>query len=172
MKNRNVSFRVIVGLFLITALCSSEAYAWGGGRHTHYYRGDKCYSHRWFWFDTAVAVLAIGTLVDNLPPRHTSVVYSGVPYYYADGYYYRTYPAGGYVVVNPPPVVAVKQDPVVVTSAPAQAADGSITINIPNAHGGYTVALKKTNNGYIGPQGEYYAQHPTVEQLKALYGED
>ncbi len=37
--------------------------------------------------------------------------------------------------------------------------------------GGYTaITLKKWGNGFIGPQGEYYSEHPTVEQLKTLYG--
>ena len=45
-------------------------------------------------------------------------------------------------------------------------------INIPNSKGGFTpVRLIKHKNGYIGPQGEFYAGHPTVDALKALYGD-
>ena len=32
------------------------------------------------------------------------------------------------------------------------------------------VTLKRSGNGFVGPQGEYYADNPTVEQLKVLYG--
>jgi hypothetical protein len=54
---------------------------------------------------------------------------------------------------------------------PKSALKDTATINIPNSKGGFTpVRLVKHNNGYIGPQGEFYAGHPTVEQLKALYG--
>jgi hypothetical protein len=188
------SFRILIVLCLVLALACSEAYAWGGGWHGggrgyHYYRGGRWYQHGWFWFDTAVAALTLGALVDTLPPRYTTVVYSGVTYYYSDGYYYRPYDYGGYMVVAPPvmaqPVVVQQQAPVVmqqqapVVEAPqppaaqyqsAQVSD-TVTINIPNKRGGYTsVTLKKAGNGYVGPQGEYYSENPTVEQLKTLYG--
>jgi len=53
----------------------------------------------------------------------------------------------------------------------AELPDSVTTINIPNSKGNYTaVKLIKKNNGYIGPQGEFYGEHPTVAQLKALYG--
>lgn len=46
----------------------------------------------------------------------------------------------------------------------------TVVINIPGTKGGYIpVRLKKTKFGYIGPQGEFYI-HPTIDQLKALYG--
>lgn len=180
-----LKFRVLIVLCLVLALACSQAYAWGGGhgggRGYHYYRGGTWYRHGWFWFDTAVAALTIGALVDSLPPRYTTVVYSGVPYYYSGGYYYRPYDYGGYMVVAPPVVAqpVVVQQPAPVFEAPqppavqpqaAQASD-TVTVNIPNARGGYTpVTLKKAGNGYVGPQGEYYSENPTVEQLKTLYG--
>ena len=57
-------------------------------------------------------------------------------------------------------------------SAPPQGQTPEVlTVNIPNSRGGYTaVTLKRSGNGFVGPQGEYYAEHPTVEQLKVLYG--
>jgi hypothetical protein len=49
--------------------------------------------------------------------------------------------------------------------------DGAITVNIPNSNGGFTaVKLTKFKDGYKGPQGEFYPNHPTVDELKALYG--
>ena len=57
--------------------------------------------------------------------------------------------------------------PVVTTSAAVE----TLIINIPNSNGSYTpVTLVRQGNGYIGPQGEYYASRPTVAQLKVLYG--
>ena len=41
---------------------------------------------------------------------------------------------------------------------------------IPNGNGSFTVVtLQKTDKGFLGPQGEFYADHPTEEQLKARY---
>ncbi|HPS20492.1 MAG TPA: hypothetical protein PKY78_05850 [Candidatus Omnitrophota bacterium] len=46
----------------------------------------------------------------------------------------------------------------------------SFTVNVPNSKGSYTaVEIKKSGKGYVGPQGEYYAEFPSVEQLKAMY---
>jgi hypothetical protein len=47
----------------------------------------------------------------------------------------------------------------------------TLVVNIPNSNGSYTrVVLRKSGNGYIGPQGEFYPTHPTVKQLRVLYG--
>jgi len=48
----------------------------------------------------------------------------------------------------------------------------TIIIWITNNNGSQTqVTLTAcVNGGYLGPQGEYYATMPTMEQLKALYG--
>ncbi|MCX5713952.1 MAG: hypothetical protein NT033_03895 [Candidatus Omnitrophica bacterium] len=146
-----------------------------GGRH--YYRDGGWYRHGWLGFDIAVSALAIGALMDSLPPRHTTVVVAGTPYYYFYNYYYQPYPYGGYVVVPPPalaqPVVTMPQAiPVTaaITQSQTQIQEVS-TINIPNSRGGYTaVTLKRAGTGYVGQQGEYYSDNPTVEQLKVLYG--
>ena len=191
----------LTALCIMLALICSEAYAQGGGPgrgkpgrveeprgrgEWHHYRDGRWYRGGLFWVDTAVSVLAIGALIDRLPPRYTTVVYAGVPYYYSEGYYYRPYDRG-YVVVQSPimaqtvmtqPLVVTQQIPAptitsVVPTLPSQGAQSPDTmiINIPNSKGGYTpVALKKAGTGYIGPQGEYYSDNPTVEQLKILYG--
>jgi hypothetical protein len=47
----------------------------------------------------------------------------------------------------------------------------SLTINIPNDKGSYTaITLKKSGNGYVGPQGEFYPEFPKVAKLKVIYG--
>ena len=185
MLVKGLRFTVVTVLVLALALALpySDAFAqhrggggrgWsGGGRH--YYSGGSWYRHGWLGFDIAVSALAIGALIDSLPPRHTTVVVAGTPYYYSDNYYYQPYPYGGYVVVPPPVLsqpVVIPQVPVsgAITQSQLQTQEAS-TINIPNARGGYTaVTLKKAGSGYVGPQGEYYSDNPTVEQLKVLYG--
>ena len=162
---------VLVSLLMLTLFCPA-AFARGGGRgddrghgrddrgRRYYYRDNRWYQHGWLGFDFAVAALTIGALIDYLPPQHTTVVVAGTPYYYADNHYYRQVPNGGYVVVAPP----------VLVQAPVQAQE-MVTINIPNSRGGYTpVTLRRAGYGYLGPQGEYYAESPTVDQLRALYG--
>ena len=185
MLVKGLRFTVVTVLVLALALAlpCSDAFAqhrggggrgWsGGGRH--YYSGGSWYRHGWLGFDIAVSALAIGALIDSLPPRHTTVVVAGTPYYYSDNYYYQPYPYGGYVVVPPPILaqpVAIPPVPVAgaITQPQPQTQEESI-INIPNARGGYTaVTLKRAGAGYVGPQGEYYSDNPTVEQLKVLYG--
>ncbi|MEI8011130.1 MAG: DUF6515 family protein [Candidatus Omnitrophota bacterium] len=57
------------------------------------------------------------------------------------------------------------------TSAPQGTRDESFTINIPKAQGsGYSsVIIKRSGNGFVGPQGEYYSEFPKVPQLQAMY---
>jgi hypothetical protein len=135
--------------------------------------------HNWLGFEVVVAALTIGAIVMALPPRSTMVVVGGVPYYYYDNVYYRPY-SGGYVVVPAPvvtqPIIVAPQyvQPVVQTApgivVPSQGPE-LVTINVPNSRGGYTpITLKRVGNGFVGPQGEYYSEHPTVEELRTLYG--
>ncbi len=105
-----------------------------------------------------------------LPRGHRAMVVRGTTYYYCDNVYYTACPSG-YMLVSPPPAVpaALVLSPEVtqLQNVPGQA----VTIHVPNSNGSYTpVRLIKQNDGYIGPQGEYYAGNPTVEQLTALYG--
>lgn len=178
MFRQILRFRVALVIFLVLAVFCSDAFAWGGGGR-HYYRGGRWYRHGWFGFDVAVSVLAIGALLDSLPPRYDTVVVGGVPYYYSGNTYYRPYPYGGYVVVQPPmavqPVMAqpvmVQPEAAPVVAQSQEPAPGTLTINVPNSRGGWTsVTLRRQGNGFVGPQGEYYPGNPTVEQLKVLYG--
>jgi len=72
------------------------------------------------------------------------------------------------VYEEPAPVVVAQPAPVV----PSETYSGdTVTVNVPNSNGGYTaVVLKRSGNGYLGPQGEYYDQVPTTAQLQAMYG--
>jgi len=70
----------------------------------------------------------------------------------------------------PPQQVIVAQPASAVVPSTTYAGD-TATVNVPNSNGGYTaVVLKRSGNGYVGPQGEYYDQIPTTAQLQAMYG--
>jgi len=158
---------VVTLCLLAFTLSSSTAFAWGhhfGARARWWWPG-------WFGWGVATTAVATGVIVGSLPHGYTTVVASGVPYYYYDDVYYRSAP-GGYVVVQEPAPVAVVQEPRLTAASAASAQENvseAIVINVPNAHGGYMpVQLTRHNEGYLGPQGEYY-DHPTVKQLKVLY---
>ncbi len=111
----------------------------------------------------------IGAAVSFLPDGYLTVIVGGAPYYYYDSVYYRSYNTQ-YIVVSPP-----VNDPSINTLTYAGSTEyppGSIsTVNVPNSKGSFTaVKLTKYGNGYLGPQGEYYPENPTVDQLKVLYG--
>ena len=98
-------------------------------------------------------------------------------FYYHDSYYRR---AGLGYVVAPAPVYQVAAVPQPATAAvPGPASQTAVgragqtyVVNIPNADGAYTpVTLVKSPNGFVGPQGEFYTQFPSVEQLQVMYGQ-
>ena len=175
LKNKTL---ISIVLLVVFSLSFSNAFAWGGYGHGHYrYHGGRWYSSGWFWGGFAAA-LTVGTIIATLPPHYEVMYLNGVPYYYYDNAYYRPCPTG-YIVVPEPSAAAVVTPPVVAPTIVATPADTqakavpgeAVVINIPNASGGYTpVRLAKYKTGYIGQQGEYYEGHPTVEQLRVLYG--
>lgn len=184
-KNGNAKMALIVPILILALVSqSTSAYAWGrrgyyGGRG--YGRGYGWgYGRAWGWGLGGLATgLFIGSAIASRPAVCETVVVGNVPYYYSNGYYYQQDCYGRYVIVNPPVVVAqpqviVQQAPQVIQQAPQviqQAPAAEQTINIPNTNGSYTaVKLVRKDNGYVGPQGEYYPEFPSVEQLKTLYG--
>jgi hypothetical protein len=128
-----------------------------GGGHGHSYIGvnfsvwpDSYYYNGPYYYPPVDAVLVS-------PPDYEPVVQQPV------------------TVIQPPPVVdneAQSAGPVITTvGAPTSDTSDSFTINIPNNKGGYTaVTLKRSGNGYIGPQGEFYPEFPKVSQLEVIYG--
>ena len=174
---RNKVLVAVVLLVAFTVFYSSDAFAWGGrGGHDHYYYRGGHWDSGWFWgiFSTG---LVMGTIVATLPPHYETVYVKGSPYYYYDDVYYRPCPSG-YVIVPAPATTTIVTVPAATTVVAASSvtqpnviSGEAIVINIPNTSGGYTsVTLTKHKTGYIGPQGEYYEGHPTVEQLRVLYG--
>jgi hypothetical protein len=136
------------------------------GHERYHYRDGRFFRPWFFGLEFAVAVPPIGAVVTSIPIGRRTIIVAGVNYYYYNDIYYRDYP-NGYIVVSAP-----QPAPAVVVVPPAAAQYGqTVTINIPNSNGSYTpVTLQKRDNGYVGPQGEFYPDQPTVEQLRALYG--
>jgi hypothetical protein len=118
--------------------------------------------------DYVTVAAPIGAIVYSIPGGCNRVVYGGVSYYTYDDVYYRPV-SGGYQVVEPPSVF--ESQPAAVYAAPSNRSQDAFTVNIPNANSGYTaVTLKRSGSGYVGPQGEFYAEFPPIEQLRAMYG--
>ena len=192
-------FKKILAVILILAclLQPAPAYAWRGrgwggspalGIVAVSVAGASLlYSAGMFYRSTPAGYVVVpspmGAVVPALPPGSTVVYLGGVPYYYYGNTYYAVAP-NGYVVTAPPAVAApvaaapgvapvqapapapIAQQPV----APASNEPASFETYIPNGNGSFTVVtLQKTEKGFLGPQGEFYADHPTEDQLKARY---
>jgi len=95
------------------------------------------------------------------------------PYsYYIDNYYSPVYRFSPYDLEEPSYINYINS-----STTPTQAPilslpdSGAFTVNVPNSSGGYTaVLIKRSGNGYIGPQGEFYPEFPKVSLLKLMYG--
>ena len=145
---------------------------------------------------TGYVVIAppLGAVIPVLPNGYSVVYVNGLPYYYYSNTYYTVAPSGGYVVVTPTvettttvvttPATTVVTTPAATTTTTSvpEAANTTATvpaattesdtfdIQIPNGNGSFTlVRLVKTKDGFLGPQGEFYPDHPTIEQLKERY---
>jgi hypothetical protein len=143
----------LVSILLVLAmLCSvGPAFAWGGhGGHSRYGGGRYRYYGGHYWLGGAiVSGLIMGAIIESLN-RPQIVVVNGGRYYYDGNYYYQQCP-GGYVVVNPLTVAAQPE---------------VMTVRVE----GSSVVLVRKDNGFIGPNGEFYSVLPTKDQLQAIYG--
>jgi hypothetical protein len=135
---------------------------WGGGYHGNYWGGY----HGWYGYPTIV----VGD------PYY----YYGVPYpVYTDGYVVAApsvavqaapaaQPAAQSVATPKPKSI---NDTAVISKNAQESIGDSVTLYVPNSKGRFTpVTLIKRENGYLGPQGEFYPNNPTIAQLRAVYG--
>jgi hypothetical protein len=115
----------------------------------------------------------IGGVIVTLPARHKRILVNGRTYYYYNDVYYAKH-KGGYIVVDDP-VYAIETLPEKVDVLESASAKGipeisRYTVHIPGKDGSYLpIELARQGDGYIGPQGEYYPEFPSIEQLKAMY---
>jgi hypothetical protein len=172
MRKRFLFFAVVSILVLF---CSNSFARYNYG---YAYHGGRWHSHGWFGFDYAVGYPPVGVIVASLPFGYTRIIYAGAPYYYYDNIYFSACPGGYIVVPAPQPREEVTPDSredaaeSATITAKSAAANDLIVVNIPKKSGGFIpVKLTKHGSGYVGPQGEFYSGHPTVEQLSVLYGE-
>ena len=171
-----------------------DGHGWGGGSTAlgivalSIAGAEFLYSAGMFYRSTPGGYMVVpapmGAVVPALPPGYTVVYMGGMPYYYYGNAYYAAAP-NGYVVTAPPaiatpmvvaPGAAPVQSPVpapIAQQSVAPAANqpsSAVETYIPNGNGSFTVVtLQKTDKGFMGPQGEFYADHPTEDQLKARY---
>jgi hypothetical protein len=142
--------------------------------HSRYsYHDGRFYRPGLFGFEFVLGIPPVGAIVTALPAGHRTIIVAGASYYYYENIYYRPCPTG-YVVVSAPAPVPTPAPVVYAPAANVQfqaPVQERVTVNVPNSNGSYTpVTLTRRENGYVGPQGEFYPQNPTVEQLRALYG--
>ncbi len=136
-----------------------------GGSRYYYYDGIFYRKHL---DGFEVVTPPVGVILRLPPPECSPVIIDGTTYYVGNGIYYLNTPQG-YEVVTPPAATVIKT----AQSLPTQsipATNEAFTLNIPNNRGGYTaVILQRSGTGFVGPQGEFYQDFPSVEQLKVMY---
>lgn len=183
--NKKMSWMLVV-VFEICLMVGAAnlAMARGGGRFHDGFRGGGFYGYGYGGFRHGLIYPHTwgGFYIGSQWFLGPTVVFAGVPYYYYYGTYYI--PDGDYLVAAVPPTVAnpavtpaksLTTDTVPATTKTGDqlndAVSDTVVINVPNEHGGYTgVKLVRNDKGFIGPQGEYYPSHPSVNELKVLYG--
>jgi len=197
MINKHPQNRLIVAAaaVVMVALLCSGAFAWGrggggfGGAHFGHGYGGGYYYHGYYgwpyygpwWPGVTVVTPSIGAYVAYLPDGYSTIVIGNDRYYCSNGVYFQPY-SDGYVVVSPPAQnvtvseqgasanAVVETKSLASTPAVIHSSD-TVSVGVPNAKGGFTsVKLIKQKDGYLGPQGEFYKGHASVDQLKALYG--
>ena len=173
---------LVVILILACLLQPSLAFAYGGhggygGRGGGHGWGRGGWGWGWGW--GAAGLVETAALLNAAYPYAPYYYVNGVPYYYGNPYYAAA-PVGYVGVAQPPvafvpasaPVAAPSATTSVVSSQSSAVAsvNDSFDIHIPNGNGSFTlVTLQKTEKGFLGPQGEFYTDHPTEEQLRERY---
>jgi len=169
----------IVFLFLsLFMFRPTPSYAWhhdGWRGHSYVdvnlgvWPGDPYYGYPYYPYADPYYYPATAVVVAS--PNYQPVVVNGVTYFVNNGVYYLYTQNGYQAVATPVGASAPVIQAAVVTTPAVTNVDEAITINIPNAKGGYTaVILKKSGNGFTGPQGEFYSEFPKVSQLQTMYG--
>ena len=147
---------------------------------TFFYAGMEYYYHQGYFYRRGaggyvIVNAPVGGVVPEVPYGYEIIVVKGKRYlHYNHTYYLRG--QRGYIVVDDPLYESVALPPDTTGLEEFQpAATGSLpgqyTVNIPDSRGGYIpVTLMRKGTGFIGPQGEYYPEFPSVEQLSVMYG--
>jgi hypothetical protein len=160
---------ILLGLVVCAngAFARDNDHARGHDRHSTYrYHHDRFYRPGLFGWAFGMAIPPIGAVITNLPSGHSVVTIGGGHYYRHGDVYFRSCDSGYMVVEQPVVVERVVEKTVIVPEADS-------VVNVPNGDGTYTtVKLVRKGRGYVGPQGEYYENNPSVEQLRVLYAKN
>ncbi len=141
----------------ITIVLGSGQYYYGKGRF--YKKSHKGY---------VIVPAPRHEIVYRIPTGCRRIVRGNDVYYTYDGIYYKKLPRG-FEIVDTPDFVVVESNRTIVNPSIERMND-VVTVNVPNSRGGYTeVILRKSGNGYVGPQGEFYSEFPSIEQLRIMY---
>jgi len=104
--------------------------------------------------DYVVVTAPRGAVISDLPLCDTTIYDGDIYYYYKNVVYARS--GDGYIVVDEPDFDA-----------------DTFKINIENSDNTITqIIIRRSGDGYVGPQGEYYYKFPKVSHLKGVYGKD
>lgn len=158
---------------------------WGQREHINYqgknydYHEGRFYTSGLFGAILDLVMPPRGIVINNLPTGCRTIIMGGTAYYEYENIYYQPCP-GGYTVVQPPAVVnpyvsspvvyAPPSNMVVPSVQPQPSGGGTIIVNVPTATGGtVAITLIRYSNGFTGPQGEFYPNFPSTEELSARY---
>jgi len=115
--------------------------------------GGNYFFHGGVWFRPygaryVVVQPPLGIYLPVLPPTYATIWVGSVPYYYADGVYYKVAPGQGYVVVAPPPGADTAQ----AAPAPTPAAPEPIFYPRNNRSSAQTEADRRDCNAWATSQ--------------------
>lgn len=146
-----------------------------GHGHNHY----KSH-HDWFFVNYYEPRPYFPGRIYSLPRQAKFVWAGGERYYSYRGIYYKPSSCGTYYTIVDDPYEREQVSNTTINhfyqGNTSQAAADTIgnqsefDVNIYNSKGEMvTVKIKKLDNGYIGPQGEFYPEFPKIAQLKEMY---
>ncbi|OGS45836.1 MAG: hypothetical protein A2539_05555 [Elusimicrobia bacterium RIFOXYD2_FULL_34_15] len=142
------------------------------------HRGKRFFFHNGLFFrrsgvDFIITAPPIGAIVPVLPFGYVTYRFGPrIIYYYMDGVYYKSVP-NGYIIVPEGEfeTYEYQKKDIKIEEPDKNLSGDDYMVNVPNSDGSFTaVKLKKNKDGFVGPQGEFYHKHPSIEQLKVLYG--
>ncbi len=97
MIKQTLRFKPALVLILGLSVLCSGVFAQAEGNRYHYRDG-----HWYGQGEVVVSSIGVGSVVESLPPEHTTIVVEKTPYYYDNTRYYSESPDGTYVVVTAP----------------------------------------------------------------------
>jgi len=105
MFKKTLRFRSVLTLILGLSLLSFGTFARADGNQGNTHQKDRYRFHDGQWYgqgDVVVSNLPVGSLVDDLPPKYTTLLAGNTSYYYDNTRYYSKLPDGTYIVVAAP----------------------------------------------------------------------